>query len=60
MKRPRHRACNCHGRADPFGLLIAAVLLAVSLTILVQAQASAPDGASFSSVTASWSFGQGD
>jgi hypothetical protein len=31
------------GRADPFGLLVVAVMLAVSLTILVQAQASLPE-----------------
>ena len=60
MKSPRRLSHNCRGRADPFGLLIAAVMLAVSLTILVQAQASAPAGTVFSSVTASWTFGRGD
>lgn len=34
------RSRRCEGRADPFGLLVVAVLLAVSFTILVQAQAS--------------------
>ena len=31
------------GRADPFGLLILAVMLALSVTIGIQAQSSAPD-----------------
>jgi len=31
------------GRTDPFGLLVIAVMLAVSLTILVQAQASSSE-----------------
>lgn len=32
------------GKADPFGLLIMAVMLAFSVTIGIQAQASAPGG----------------
>jgi hypothetical protein len=31
---------RCEGKADPFGLLVLVVLLAVSLTIAVQAQVS--------------------
>ena len=33
---------NCRGRADPFGVLIAAVLLAVSFTVIIQVQAASP------------------
>lgn len=33
------------GRADPFGLLVLAVMLALTVTIGIQARASAPDGA---------------
>jgi hypothetical protein len=36
----RHDIRRCAGRADPFGLLVLAVLFAVSLTIAVQAQVS--------------------
>ncbi len=32
------------GRADPFGLLVLAVVLALTVTIGIQAQASATDG----------------
>lgn len=32
------------GRADPFGLLVLAVMLALSVTIGIQAQASGTDG----------------
>jgi hypothetical protein len=34
------------GRADPFGLLVLAVILALTVTIGIQAQASVVDGAS--------------
>ncbi len=43
---------NCRGRADPFGLLIAAVLLAVSMTAFIQAQAALP-GEGFTAVVSS-------
>jgi hypothetical protein len=33
-------ACRAAGRADPFGLLILAVILALTITIAIQAQAS--------------------
>jgi hypothetical protein len=31
---------RCSGRADPFGLLVVVLLMALSVTILIQAQAS--------------------
>lgn len=40
MKLRRNRYNHGFGKADPFGLLVVAVLLAVSLTIAVQAQVS--------------------
>jgi hypothetical protein len=40
------------GRADPFGLLVLAVLLAVSLTMVVQAQWPDPAGAPTPATTA--------
>lgn len=42
MMTGRWRANRSDGRADPFGLLIIVVMLALSLTMLVQAQASSP------------------
>jgi hypothetical protein len=36
-------ACRTAGKADPFGLLILAVILALTITIAIQAQASVPD-----------------
>lgn len=36
-------ASRTAGKADPFGLLILAVILALTITIAIQAQASAPD-----------------
>ena len=36
--------CSASGRADPFGLLVLAVVLALTVTIGIQAQASARDG----------------
>ena len=41
MRVPVSRAS---GRADPFGLLVLAVVLALTVTIGIQAQASATDG----------------
>jgi len=35
---------SCAGRADPLGLLVLAVIMALTVTIGIQAQASAPDG----------------
>ena len=35
---------SCAGRADPLGLLVLAVILALTVTIGIQAQASAPNG----------------
>jgi hypothetical protein len=43
MKNSAGRYRWQRGRADPFGLLVVGVMLAVSLTILVQAQASLPE-----------------
>ncbi|MGB5200453.1 MAG: hypothetical protein WBN68_05595 [Sedimenticolaceae bacterium] len=40
------------GKADPFGLLILAVILALTITIAIQAQASAPYDALQSAVDA--------
>jgi hypothetical protein len=37
MRVPNAR---CSGRADPFGLLVVVLLMALSVTILIQAQAS--------------------
>lgn len=49
MESRRNNRRQCAGKADPFGLLVLAVVLAVSLTIAVQAQVSA------SEANAAWS-----
>jgi hypothetical protein len=40
----RMSVSRASGRADPFGLLVLAVVLALTVTIGIQAQASATDG----------------
>jgi hypothetical protein len=44
MESRRQNRRQCAGKADPFGLLVLAVVLAVSLTIAVQAQVSVSQG----------------
>ena len=40
---------SCRGRADPFGLLVLAVLFALTVTVGVQIQVSATAGGGFTS-----------
>lgn len=55
MKQWRLRRCG--GRADPFGLLIITVMLAVSFTILMQAQASSPIDFTWPTAVEVWPLG---